>query len=88
MDINNIDDFIAQVQADELADATKLSPREYGKLRGITPQLVYYHIKVGHVAEEFCQCGRKVIDIQQADEYFKRGDFDPAKIGSLAGDDE
>lgn len=53
--------------------ATKLSPIEYGKLRDIKPQLIYYHIREGHIVKETCACGRPVIDIELADKYFKRG---------------
>lgn len=55
--------------------ATKLSPREYGKLRGIAPQLVYYHMRQGHIDKEVCLCGRSVIDIDKADQHFKLGNY-------------
>lgn len=67
----NTDDLIRQMELDELADAPKLTPREYGRLRGIAPQLVYYHLRQGHLKEERCLCGRKVIDVEAADAYFK-----------------
>ena len=67
------DQFIEQMKRDELEGATKLSPRDYGKLRGISPQLVYYHIREGHIKWSHCECGRKVIVIDEADEYFKKG---------------
>jgi hypothetical protein len=60
-------------QRDLHEEASKLSPREYGKLRGIQPQLVYYHIRQGHIDKETCLCGRSVIDIDKADQYFKKG---------------
>jgi len=53
--------------------ATKLSPREYGQLREISPQLVYYHIRQEHITKEMCVCGRSVIDIDMADKFFKKG---------------
>lgn len=71
----NLDELIERMKQDELEDATKLSPREYGKLRGIQPQLVYYHIREGHVIKETCQCGRSVIDIDLADKYFGKGKY-------------
>jgi hypothetical protein len=74
---DNLDDLRQQMEMDDLSDATKLSPREYGKLRGISPQLVYYHIRQNHIKQEHCICGRNVIDVQAADEYFKKGDFEP-----------
>jgi hypothetical protein len=76
----NIDDFIAQAAADELADRMaqqkKASPIEYAKTRdGISAQLVYYHIRAGHLKKEACICGRSVIDIELADALF----FPPGK---------
>ena len=72
----NMDELIRQMEQDELEDATKLSPREYGKLRGIQPQLVYYHIREGHIKKETCICGRTVVDIDACDQYFKKGKHD------------
>ena len=76
----NIDDFIREVEEDERADRiaaqTKASPVEYAKTReGISPQLVYYHIRAGHLVKEQCVCGRSVIDIAAADALF----FPPGK---------
>lgn len=73
------DDLIRQMQADELEGATKLSPRDYGKLRGIAPQLVYYHLREGHLKWSHCECGRKVIIIDEADQYFKKGVYQDDK---------
>jgi len=68
------DELMHQMELDDLEGATKLSPRDYGKLRGIAPQLVYYHIRQGHVDKERCLCGRTVIDIEKADQFFKKGE--------------
>jgi len=72
-EIQNTDELFDQMRLHELEGATKLSPREYGKLRGISPQLVYYHIREGHIDKEQCLCGRSVIDIDKSDQYFKKG---------------
>jgi hypothetical protein len=73
----NIDETIRQMMADEEEDAPCITPVNYGKLRGIQPQLVYYHIKAGHIVAFRCECGRRVIRKEEADEYFRR-------IGKLA----
>lgn len=75
------DDLMRQMELDELQDATKLSPRDYGKMRGIQPQLVYYHIREGHIKKEHCLCGRSVVDIDAADMYFKKGPYAPNQNG-------
>ena len=51
----------------------KLPPREYAKLRGMKPQLVYYHIRQGHIDMEKCLCGRPVIDVTKSDMFFGKG---------------
>lgn len=68
--VGNTDELFELMARGENEGAEKLSPREYGKLRGITPQLVYHHIKAGHIKKETCICGRSVIDVAAADEYF------------------
>lgn len=69
------DEFIRAMELEDLEDAAKCSPRDYGKLRGIAPQLVYYHIRQGHLDKEKCLCGRSVIDRDKADQYFKKGRY-------------
>lgn len=51
-------------------EAVKMSPRDYGKSRGIQPQLIYYHIREGHIEWDQCDCGRRVISVEEADKYF------------------
>jgi len=67
------DELFAEMDKHEFEGATKISPRDYGKMRGISPQLVYYHIRQGHLTKEVCNCGRSVIDIDLADKYFGKG---------------
>lgn len=57
---------------DQVAVVGKLTPREYARLRFMVPQNVYYHLRKGdpRLQIEICQCGRKVIDVKKADEYF------------------
>ena len=79
----SMDELMAAMERDEMEGATKLSPRDYGKFRGISPQLVYYHIRQGKLKKETCQCGRSVIDVNSADEFFKKGSHaDDAVDGS------
>jgi hypothetical protein len=61
-------DFEMDDLAEQADEVGKLSPREYAKLRGLTPQLVYYYLRTGKIVEERCICGRKVIDVKLADE--------------------
>jgi hypothetical protein len=71
-----IDDFQRQIEEDERRDHAelvgKLSPIEYGRLRDIAPQLVYYRIRKGQLELEACPgCGRRVIDVRRADDLFR-----------------
>jgi hypothetical protein len=72
----NLDEVLAQMEREDEQDATKLSPREYGLSHGIKPQLVYYYIRKGKLTLETCICGRHVIDVATADEFFKGRDGD------------
>lgn len=54
------------IRRDELMEATKLSPREFAQLIGMSPQLVYYHLRNNHIEAEVCICGRKVVDVANA----------------------
>lgn len=81
---DNFDDLRRQMEKDELHDATKMTPIEYGRLRGIKPQLVYYHLRTHNdptkeksLVLERCLCGKPVLDKKKADEYFEKGEFDP-----------
>lgn len=71
----SIDDFIKQVEQDELEDKAavlkKMTPIEYARARGIAPQKVYYNIRNHKLNFGYCDCGRKVIDIEEADTLFK-----------------
>lgn len=72
----NTDDLIAQMEQDELKDeleeSTVCTPINYAKAKGISPQVVYYHIRVGHLKPERCACGRRVINIEEADKLFRK----------------
>lgn len=83
----NPDELQAAIEADELQDklelaadgTVKMSVREYAKARSLQPQLVYYYIRRGKIEQKPCgECGRKVINVQQADAIFLKAD-DSAK---------
>ena len=80
----NFDELRKLMEEHELQDATKLTPIEYGRLRGIKPQLIYYHLRTHnnpesekHLLLERCLCGKSVLDVKLADQYFGKGEFDP-----------
>ena len=67
-------DFLKQIQQDDEDDRietqTKATPIEYARSRSIAPQRVYYMLRNKKLGDERCVCGRRVIDIQEADEVF------------------
>jgi hypothetical protein len=67
----NTDEVIRQMQLDELSDAKLISPVDYAHIRPITPQLVYYAIKTNKIGIQYCQCGRRCIDKDEADDYYR-----------------
>jgi len=50
---------------------TKMTVIEYARERGLQPQNLYYHVRVGNIKQENCICGRKVIDVASADAFLK-----------------
>ncbi len=71
----NHDELMKRMEQDNLADkaahVTKMSPMEFARARHMQPQLVYYYIRTGKIQPEECVCGRMVIDIKAADEFFR-----------------
>jgi hypothetical protein len=71
----NFDDLKRLIEEDELKDRAevtkKMPPRDYARARGIrNPQSVYYHIRAGHFKQVKCDCGRWVIDVEEADIFY------------------
>jgi hypothetical protein len=64
----SLDDLFDKFEQDDLEGAEKLSPRDYAKLRGMAPQMVYYYIRNGVVDTETCICGKRVVDVSATDE--------------------
>lgn len=67
---DNFDSVIEQMELDELSDAPLLSPRDFAKLIGVTPQLVYYHLRAKHIEDVTCNCGRRCVDVKKARAFF------------------
>lgn len=67
---DNIDDLVAAMERDELQDAEWLKPRDFAKVIGVAPQLVYYYIRNGRIESQQCLCGNKVINRKQAQHVF------------------
>jgi hypothetical protein len=55
---------------EQVREVGKLTPREYARLRGVAPQMVYYYIRTKRLELEYCVCGRRVVDVVKADAVF------------------
>lgn len=67
----NMDELIAKMEADELEGAPYLTPRDFAKMVGDSPQLVYYHIRQKHIKKTRCVCGRTVINVEEAKAFWE-----------------
>lgn len=65
-----------------------LTPREYAKIRGMSPQLVYYHLRAGTIKDERCKCGRRVINVKEADEALAKAARRRAGEPELSSDEQ
>lgn len=76
----NIDDFIRQVEEDELQDALELSEfmsiGDFARARGIRPQLVHYYLRNNRLRRYKCCCGRPVLKVKEANQFFDGGKDD------------
>jgi len=72
----NIDELMRQMEADEREDQRLITPVEYGRLRGIAPQRVYYYIRNKKLIPERCECGRNCVVKAEADELFGFADLE------------
>ncbi len=45
-----------------------LTPRDYARLKGVAPQMIYYHIRTGTLETFHCACGRKVLDVKESND--------------------
>lgn len=72
----DIDGLLREMERDDLEGATKLPPIQYAKLRGIRPQKVYAAIRNGKLEPTKCECGRKVVVVEEADEHFRLGKWE------------
>jgi hypothetical protein len=93
----NFDELKRLIEEDELKDQvdavisgelegelTKMTPRDFAKTRrGLQPQLVYYYIRTNKIRQEKCICGRWVIDIKEATEFFDG--LDAKKVEKRSG---
>lgn len=74
--------------ADQAVQVGFLTPREYAKLKGMSPQLVYYYIRNKVIETEQCRCGRTILSVVQADEALAEKARQRGKVLDTRPDDE
>lgn len=71
----NSDELLRMMEEDDLADQAEVAKRmtigDYARLRRVTPQNVHYYIRNKKLTKSKCECGRAVIDVDEADIVFK-----------------
>jgi hypothetical protein len=67
----NTDELIALMQHEEAEDQQLITPVDYSHIRPITSQLVYYAIRTGKLQIVICPCGRRCLDKDAADTYYR-----------------
>jgi hypothetical protein len=85
----NIDEFIAQLEKDETGDQKYMKPVQYAKLRGLYPQQIYGWMKNGTLTSMHCDCGSRVIEVEEADELLRsKGKLSPRSEDEDPGDED
>jgi hypothetical protein len=86
--VANFDELFEQMQKDELEDATKLTPIEYARLRGIRPQAVYRALRHHKLEWDRCECNRRVVVVEKADRLFNKGPHGPGADQTIQEEEE
>jgi hypothetical protein len=76
----DIDETIRQMRADEVEDQPFATPVQYSKIRPVQSPQVYGYIRRGRLPTYTCQCGRKVIRIDEADDLLRELGKLPPKL--------
>lgn len=79
----NFDELMKQIQDDELRDQIEaavagevtdeqvnMTVIDYARAKKMQPQLIYYYIRSGRLHQKKCICGRWVLNIQEAEDFF------------------
>jgi len=75
--VYSADELFEQMERDELEDSPlaqsgKMTPRDYARKVGKEPQIIYYYMRGANprLKKYYCDCGRVVIDVAEADALF------------------
>lgn len=75
----NIDEVLKDMEAFENEGAEFMTPVQYAKVRPVQAPQVYGWIKSGKISSHRCLCGRKIISVQEVDDFLRsKGKLPPA----------
>jgi hypothetical protein len=75
----NIDDIMRDMEAFDREGAEFMTPVQYAKIRPIQAPQVYGWIRTNKISWKRCDCGRKVINVQEVDDLMRsKGKLPPA----------
>lgn len=78
MSYDNADDVIRDMMAFDNEGSEFMTPVQYAKIRPVYAPQVYGWMKNGTLPWKYCDCGRKVINVEQADELLRtKGKLQP-----------
>ena len=80
----NADDLIREMQAFEQEGAAFMTPVQYSKIRPIRSPQLYAYMRKGALAWKRCDCGRRVISVDEADELLRS----KGKLPPIGEDDD
>jgi hypothetical protein len=76
----NSDELFKEFEAFENEGPEYLSPCDYAKIRPIRPQQIYQWIKSNQLGWKHCDCGRKVINVEETDKLMRsKGKLPPLR---------
>lgn len=67
----NIDDIVKDMEAFDNEGAEFMTPVQYAKVRPVQAPQVYGWMKSGKINWQRCQCGRKIINVQEVDDFLR-----------------
>lgn len=79
----NIDDIMSDMAAFDNEGAEFMTPIQYSKIRPVQAPQIYGWMKRGYLNWKHCDCGRRVINVQEADDLMRsKGRLPPLRSDS------
>jgi hypothetical protein len=81
----NIDDVIKDMEAFDNEGPEYLTPCMYAKIRPVQSPQIYQWIRSGQLNWKYCECGRKVVKVEEADDFMRsKGKLPPKETAEDA----